>query len=227
MQDHECRKPCLEVNASYSSGIPASPEIRLDKPYAYVYVTMEPSSHAFPLSFLFSPHANPPTDIVLPSFSRLAILGPLPPSTLFHFALNYVQHLLTHPPQPEHGDKGDHRTEEAAISKEADHSEDEPYILILTPSRRDLHSSLVEENESFLATHGGDPSTRKILSKNVEFKYLETSERWTFFLAGCCSPEEMEGGGSEVPRVMRLRKRPDAVLVWGLSAYLYDDKHKG
>lgn len=159
---------------------------------------------------LFSPSSNCPSQ-PLP-FQRLAVFGASAPSTPLHLALSYAQ-----------GRKATTR------HRLTDHSEDtsvEKHVLMLCTSRNKFFEGLVLENEEWLAVHGGDPATARILEDKVEMKFLDTTARWTFFCSAVSSGSYRYTGASGA-RVLNLKEPPDLVIVSGLSLFLGESRNTG
>lgn len=110
------------------------------------------------LNYLFSPFSGCPSRPF--DFHRLALLGPLPPSVIFHLALSFIQK---------------HKLSESASER--------PHVLLLCSDRAQFHEALVSENDEWLAMHGGDPAVVNALENNYEARYLDTTAKWLFFCA--------------------------------------------
>lgn len=160
---------------------------------------------------LFSPSSNCPSQ-PLP-FQRFALFGASAPSTPLHLALSYVQ-----------GRKA------TIWRRPTDQSEEntsiEKHVLMLCTSRNKFFEGLVLENEEYLAVHGGDPATARILEDKVEMKFLDTTARWTFFCYAVSSGTYRYTGASEA-RLLNLKKPPDLVIVSGLSLFLGESRNAG
>ena len=101
-------------------------------------------------------------------------------------------------------------------------SVEQSHVIILSTSRSIFHAALVEENDEYLATHGGDPNVAELFEEQVEFRFLESMSSWSFFCATV-------GGttGDAGATVLRLKATPDLVIVSGLSEYLKEKRNVG
>ena len=148
------------------------------------------------LKYLFSPDSSCPSRPF--DCHRLALLGPLPPSVIFHLAISYIQkHKL-----PSEGD--------AAPRK--------PHVLLLCSDRTQLHDALVSENDEWLAMHGGDPAIINALENNFEARYPDTTAKWLFFCAAL--------GSNKRERAITLNRPPDLVIASGISALLHEKRNE-
>lgn len=146
------------------------------------------------LKQLFSPSSGCPSRTF--DFQRLALIGPLPPSVLFHLAISFVQ------------------KRKSAIDSEP--TSEKPHVLLLCSNRRQLHEALVSENDEWLAMHGGDPAVVNALENNLEARYMDTSAKWLFFCSAL--------GGDSKERSVMLKRMPDLVIASGISALLQDKR---
>jgi hypothetical protein len=96
---------------------------------------------ALPLSALLPPQSTAPND-VLPT--PLALLGPLPPTTPIHLALNYLylsslpEFDSSTPAQPQLGVRNREK------------------VLIITGPKEDYANAIEEEDEDYIRDRGGD-----------------------------------------------------------------------
>lgn len=164
------------------------------------------------LSHLFSPTSGAPPYPI--PFSRLSILGPLPPSTVFHLALNFIQKQK----------RAASSSPAAGNGSTADSSR--PDVLLLCTSRSALFGGLLDENDGYLAEHGGDPALASLLQEHVEVRCLETTAKWLFWCAAvqCGAPDVDIQPGT---RALHLKRTPDLVIVSGLSGLLGEEANKG
>ena len=180
---------------------------------------------AIDLSHLFSPSSGAPPHPI--SFLRLSILGPLPPSTVFHLALNFIQKQKRaafdsfSSPSP---------TQE--VDSLLSESSCQPDVLLLCTSRSALFAGLLEENDGYLAEHGGDPALASLLQEHMEVRCLETTAAWLFWCAAvqCGAPNAQHHPSPPAPpgeRALHLKRTPDLVIVSGLSGLLGEDTNKG
>lgn len=101
---------------------------------------------AIPLAALLPPCAAQPASL-LPSPS-FALIGPLPPTTPIHLALNYLA--LTNLPEYEH------LTKVAEDSSEAERKIGWDRVMIITGRKTDWTEEILEEDEDWLRIHGGE-----------------------------------------------------------------------
>ena len=103
-------------------------------------------------SILFPPSPDAPDALSaqLPG-DALCITGPLPASCLYHVALNHLR-IDALPAFPSSG-----ATEAPATPFE------KPHVLIITPDRTVLHTSMVNEPDAWLAMEGGKGDMLKLL----------------------------------------------------------------
>lgn len=176
------------------------------------------------LSHLFSPSSGAPPHPI--SLSRLSILGPLPPSTVFHLALNFIQkqkRSISSSPASKDSSVAD-------ADADADSLGSRPDVLLLCTSRSALFAGLLEENNGYLAEHGGDPALASLLQEHMEVRCLETTATWLFW----CAAVQCGAPGAQHPpppspgeRALDLKRTPDLVIVSGLSGLLGEDGNKG
>lgn len=101
---------------------------------------------AIPLGALLPPcPAQPAATIPSPSF---ALLGPLPPTTPIHLALNYIA--LTDLPEyaPYKGSEDPDKARGEPRSQER--------VMIVTGKKTDWTEEILEEDEDWLRDHGGE-----------------------------------------------------------------------
>jgi hypothetical protein len=96
---------------------------------------------ALPLSALLPPQATAPNDI-LPT--PLALLGPLPPTTPIHLALNYLYLSSI----PEFDSATTARPQRTVRNREK--------VLIITGPKEDYANTVEEEDEDHIRNKGGD-----------------------------------------------------------------------
>lgn len=122
-------------------------------------------STAVPLSAIFPPCAiDPGASVPSPSF---ALLGPLPSTTPLHLALNY----LTSSDLPEHACNGATATIAAGTTAEPRGTE---RVLIVTGPRSVWTEDIMEEDEDWMRTHGGEYGVIAKL-KRVDLRYVLAS----------------------------------------------------
>jgi hypothetical protein len=97
----------------------------------------ETRSHRIPISSILSPQKDASPRYILPSSA--AILGPLPPSSPIHLALQYI---------------ASHDAESGEVH--AVPSAEKTTTLMITGPRSNVHDSLGDEDEEWLREHGGD-----------------------------------------------------------------------
>lgn len=152
---------------------------------------------AIPLSSLLAPQTSPFPTQVLPSPSA-AILGPLPPTTPFHLALNWLA--LSDLPEYEstvealrgtdltRGEGGEERAGPGQGNKVARLNEvvgrkrasKLGRVLVITGRKDDLYQALQEEDEDWMRNHGSDYSVVTRL-KRVDMRYVFSSSICFFF----------------------------------------------
>ena len=99
-------------------------------------------------------------------------------------------------------------------------------MLLLCTSRSALFGGLLEENDGYLAKHGGDPALASLLQEHMEVRCLETAAEWLFW----CAAAQAGARDADVQpgtRALHLKRRPDLVLVSGLSGLLGEVASKG
>jgi hypothetical protein len=153
------------------------------------------------LASFFTPLSGCPTHPL--HFSRFALLGPYPVSTPLHLALAFLQRKC-------HLDAAQLETTKG------------PHVLLLQPSRHKFHASMVQENDEYLARHGGDPAIASLLESNLELRFLESMAAFTFF---CSAHGSSEAG--DVNSSLHLRQTPDLVIACNLSEYLLEKANIG
>ena len=176
------------------------------------------------LSHLFSPSSGAPPHPI--SCARMSVLGPLPPSTVFHLALNFIQkqkRSISSSPASKDSSVAD-------ADADADSLGSRPDVLLLCTSRSALFAGLLEENNGYLAEHGGDPALASLLQEHMEVRCLETTATWLFW----CAAVQCGAPGAQHPpppspgeRALDLKRTPDLVIVSGLSGLLGEDGNKG
>lgn len=134
------------------------------------------ASIPIPLSALLAPQSHSAPTQLLPSPSA-AILGPLPPTTPFHLALNWLA--LTDLPEYESAlsalhrtdirgsaeDTGDEAAERRRVGKKSER------VLIVTGKKDDMYQALQEEDEDWMRDHGSDYEVVHRL-KRVDIRYV-------------------------------------------------------
>ncbi|KAK4703375.1 hypothetical protein P7C70_g2840, partial [Phenoliferia sp. Uapishka_3] len=116
---------------------------------------------------LFPPSDSRPASVLA---SSLALVGPLPASSLLHLALN---HLRSHRPDNSSDD---------GVEKQIAHERGSAHVLVLSSSRTGWRDALVKERDSALFGDETEPDVADLLEK-IEFKYLSTSSHLRYFLA--------------------------------------------
>jgi hypothetical protein len=102
------------------------------------------SSIAIPLAAILPPQTTSPNDI-LPT--PLALLGPLPPTTPIHLALNHLY--LSSIPEFESGPPSQGLSSSTA-------SKSRERVLIITGPKEEYASSVEVEDEDYIRERGGD-----------------------------------------------------------------------
>jgi hypothetical protein len=130
---------------------------------------------ALPISSLLAFHSAPKTPVIhepLPSPSA-AVLGPLPPTTPLHLALNwlYLHSLPEYSHYPESGEA------ETGGRSERRTGQEDGGVLVVTGSKDGFYNSLEEEDEDWIRDHGGDYDVLSSLKK-VHIRCVLTSLRW-------------------------------------------------
>lgn len=97
---------------------------------------------AIPIASLLAPQPSPRPAQPLPSPSA-AVLGPLPPTTPLHLALNFIA--LSDLPEYDYGQDTSERTTPRPES-----------VLIITGPQGEFRDALEEEDEDWMRDHGGN-----------------------------------------------------------------------
>lgn len=151
-------------------------------------------------------------------YTRLAILGNLPASTPYHLALNFARAALTEVEAGKYSQGRRNLDADAAIDLSPD-------TLILSPNRAEWHAGLVEENDEYLASKGGDPAVARILQRHVDIRFLQSTTQWRFFCSAVqTAPSPPQAGGQQA---IKLRSTPGLVIVHNLSRLLDEAKNAG
>ena len=100
---------------------------------------IRPAPTSVPIHSLLAPQSAPRPSAFLPSPSA-AVLGPLPPTTPLHLALNYIA--LSDLPEYDEGISG---------ASQSTHEN----VLIITGSQADYRQALEDEDEDWMRDHGG------------------------------------------------------------------------
>jgi hypothetical protein len=158
------------------------------------------------LLHLFSPNSKCSSHHL--PFHRLALFGPCPPSTPIHLALSAAQ-----------GKSANVNNEEQPKDSGRRH------VLLLCSSRAKLFEGLVLENEEYLAVQSGDPTIARLLHENVDMRFLDTMARWTFFCSTVSWDEKSHV--ESYSKALRLRHKPDLVILSGLSEFLSESRNSG
>jgi hypothetical protein len=115
---------------------------------------------ALPISALLPPQTTAPNDILpIP----LSLLGPLPPTTAIHLALNYLY--LSSLPEFESGASPLHGTSRRNRDR----------VLIITGPREDFAGSIDVDDEDYIRERGGDYGILDRL-RRVDIRYLHSFE---------------------------------------------------
>lgn len=206
------------------------------------------------LKHLFSPLSGCPSH-PLP-FDRLAVLGPLPASASLHAGLAFVQQYKAAQLNNSRLDENGNDDDEDADAREAVQKDTppqrEPYVLVLSSSRLDLYKELVAENEEVLAGRGGEALVMQPLQDNVEFRFLNNMAAFMFFCSSVhvVQPVQDSSGGDKTDAAdeggagadpasfasgytdvelskVRIKQKPDLVIVEGMSRYLEEPRNSG
>lgn len=184
--------------------------------------TAQPAPLALPVSALLAPQSAAPHDI-LPT--PLALLGPLPPTTPIHLALNYLYlcSLL------EFG--ADDNEESRRNIRHRDK------VLIITGPKEDYANAIEEEDEDHLRDRGGDYEILDRL-KRVDIRYvccfhLFLDLIWdrycptinhVMLLLSLLTQERSntsEPTGTQ-PQPQNLGYRPGMVILWNIGSLLME-----
>lgn len=183
---------------------------------------MQPAPLALPVSALLAPQSAPPHDILpIP----LALLGPLPPTTPIHLALNYL-YLCSLPEFGADDNEGSQRN-----------TRHRDKVLIITGPKEDYANAIEEEDEDYMRDRGGEYEILDRL-KRVDIRYVcclhpylgLTWDRYcptmkhVMLLLSLLTQERSntsEPNGTQ-PQPQNLGYRPGMVILWNIGSLLMD-----
>ncbi|ODN82162.1 hypothetical protein L202_02456 [Cryptococcus amylolentus CBS 6039] len=175
--------------------------------------------HALPLFALLPPSPSAPGPSH-PLPSPAYIIGPLPPTTPLHLALNHLafedsQARAPSPPAPSRKGK-----EKATASLPSEPIVAPSRVLILTGTKGDFQDCIERENERWIRDYGGIFDVMHRL-KRVDMRYCPTPEHLQLYLTMVSSSF---GRSRDPQECHQLEKAPSLIIVYDAAAMFLEER---